>query len=77
MTGKKRMWLLSSVLAVALVSTSYGDVMVGNFEGNLGGWRAADAKLSFSATGATAVGIPVSHLHISHFVWRQKALLEV
>ncbi len=54
MTGKKRMWLLSSVLAVALVSTGYGDVMVGDFEGNLSGWRAADAKLSLGTTGATA-----------------------
>ena len=45
---------LMAVLAVALVSTSYGDV-VGNFEGKLDGWRAGDGMtLSFSTTGATA-----------------------
>ncbi len=44
---------LMAVLAVALVSTSYGDV-VGDFEGNLDNWRAGDGMtLSFSATGAT------------------------
>jgi len=48
------MWWLPSVLAVALVSTGYSAVTVGSFEGDLGGWRAADAKLSFSTTGATA-----------------------
>jgi hypothetical protein len=46
---------LMAVLAVALVSTSYGDVVkVGDFEGNLDGWRAGDGMtLSFGATGAT------------------------
>ena len=46
---------LMAVLAVALVSTSYGDVVrVGDFEGNLDGWRAGDGMtLSFSTTGAT------------------------
>jgi hypothetical protein len=44
-----------AVLTVALVSTSYGEVVkVGDFEGNLDGWRAGDGfTLSFSPTGAT------------------------
>lgn len=52
MTGRKTTWLLSFVLAAALVSTSYGAV-VGDFEGNLDGWYKDTATLSLSATGAT------------------------
>jgi hypothetical protein len=55
MMGKKTIWLLPFVLAVALASTSYGTtVVVGNFEGSLGGWHGGDATLSPSTTGATA-----------------------
>lgn len=46
------MWPLSLVLAVTLVSASYGAV-VGNFEGALDGWYKDTATLSLSATGAT------------------------
>jgi hypothetical protein len=56
MTRQRLMYAtgLIAVLAVALVSTSYGDV-VGSFEGKLDGWRAGDGMtLSYSATGATA-----------------------
>jgi hypothetical protein len=46
---------LMAILAVALVSTSYGDVVgLGDFEGNLDGWRAGDGMtVSFGTTGAT------------------------
>jgi hypothetical protein len=44
---------LMGILAVALVSTGYGDV-VGNFEGKLDGWRAGDGfTLSYYPVGAT------------------------
>ena len=49
MTGRKTLWRLSLVLALALVSTSYGAV-VGNFEGNLDGWYKDTATLSLSTT---------------------------
>jgi hypothetical protein len=55
MTGKRSAVLLSVALVAALVSAgSAQTVTVGNFEGNLDGWRAGDAALSFSPTGATA-----------------------
>ena len=53
---KKTICLLSLVLALGLVSRSYGvEVVVGNFEGSLNGWRPGSGMtLSFGATGATA-----------------------
>ena len=53
MTGRKTLWRLSLVLALALVSTSYGAV-VGSFEGDLDGWYNDTATLSLGTTGATA-----------------------
>ncbi len=46
---------LMAILAVALVSTSYGEaVNVGDFEGKLDGWRAGDGMtIAFGTTGAT------------------------
>ncbi len=46
---------LMAILAVALVSTSYGAaVKVGDFEGMLDGWRAGDGMtIAFGTTGAT------------------------
>jgi len=42
------------IMALGMASGSYGaTAVVGDFEGNLDGWQAKDATLSFSTTGAT------------------------
>ncbi len=52
--SRQVIWWLSLALMLGLVSTSYGGgLTLGDFEGNLDGWREADATLSFSTTGAT------------------------
>ena len=51
---RKLILLTASIMALGLVSSSYGaKVVVGDFEGSLDGWQAKDATLSFSTIGAT------------------------
>jgi hypothetical protein len=50
----RTLFCLVSVLLLSLASTSYGDVVLGDFEATLDGWAARDATLAFSPIGATS-----------------------
>jgi len=56
---KKLCFLLSVVLALSLVPTSYGQVVIGNFEDNMDGWMKCgwgppgNPTFSYSTTGVT------------------------
>ncbi len=52
MMGRKTYSLLSLVLVLGLISSSYG-ALIGDFETGLDSWAAADAAISQSPTGAT------------------------
>ena len=53
--SKKFLFLISFVLVVTLASSSYGDVVIGNFEDNMDGWEPNDVNItvSYSTVGKT------------------------